>query len=54
MRTYYENLQEMLALAEELRAKFDADGNADRAALYRVKADLHRAELATYDGRSTD
>jgi len=44
--TVYENLKEMLALAEELHAKFKAEGNEQRATIYAQKVAQHKAELA--------
>jgi hypothetical protein len=47
MKTVYENLKEMLEMAEELQAMFAAKGDS-RAALYAVKVEQHKAELAKY------
>jgi hypothetical protein len=47
--TVYENLQDMLRLAEELRDTFKAQGNDYRANLYANKVEQHKAELAKFD-----
>ena len=47
--TVYENLQQLLKLAEELRDTFKAQGNEHRAALYARKVEEHKAALAGFD-----
>lgn len=52
--TVYENLQDMLKLAEELRDTFKAQGNDYRAGLYARKVEEHKAALAKYEGASNE
>lgn len=49
METVYENEKAMLALAEELRDTFKAQGNEYRAALYARKVEEHKAKLSKYE-----
>ena len=49
MKTVYENLKEMLKDAETIRDMAKAKGDLDRAALWEVKVQLHKAELARYE-----
>ena len=47
--TVYENLKGMLQDAEEIRAMAEANGDAEREALWARKVEQHRAKLARYD-----
>ena len=51
-KSVYENLQDMLKLAEELRDTFKAQGNEYRAAVYAAKVEQHKAALARYEVQS--
>lgn len=46
--TVYENLRDMLRLAEELRDTFKAQGNEHRAALYARRVEEHKAALSKF------